>query len=134
MGTTRVCGARCHKAVHPACDCWCNGTFHGAAGARAREAFVEVMGELPMQEDDGSLFWGRAMAAATAARKEPESMLTQMVGVLIHCQHPALEGTWCKRCGSRFIDGRWQRPDLHEDLTDIFRAVTRKEHRPVGDR
>lgn len=45
MGESRKCGARCHNAKHPKCSCWCGGLFHGAAGQRARDVFVETFGE-----------------------------------------------------------------------------------------
>jgi len=72
MGTSRTCGPRCHNAKQPECDCWCGGLFHGAAGAAARQAFVREFGgdDVPAQEDESSLFWSRAMAAARNARAE----------------------------------------------------------------
>lgn len=67
MGTSRTCGPRCHNASGAACDCWCRGLFHGAAGKAAREAFAAAAGELPAEEGQGTLFWRAAMAAARAA-------------------------------------------------------------------
>jgi len=40
VGKTRSCDARCHNAKQPACDCWCAGHFHGAAGADNRKLFL----------------------------------------------------------------------------------------------
>ena len=37
MGKVRTCDQRCHGAKQPACDCWCGGKFHGAAGERRKQ-------------------------------------------------------------------------------------------------
>jgi hypothetical protein len=70
VGSSRTCGARCHQAKQPGCDCWCKGLFHGEAGRAAREAFAREFGGegVPALEDPENLFWARAMAAAEAAR------------------------------------------------------------------
>ena len=74
MSKSRSCGPRCHNAKSPPCACWCGGLFHGAEGKSAREAFVLEYGgdEVPAHEDEGSLFWDRAIAAAREARARDE--------------------------------------------------------------
>lgn len=72
MGSHRVCGARCHKAKHAACGCWCGGLFHGEAGKGAREAFAQIYGRDPTSVEEGSLFWKSAIAAAEYTRAEHE--------------------------------------------------------------
>jgi hypothetical protein len=68
VGSSRTCGARCHNAKEPDCDCWCAGLFHGESGAAARNAFVEAFGELPTTVDDDNLFWDQALKKALVAR------------------------------------------------------------------
>ena len=74
----RRCDARCHDAARQKCACWCGGIFHGAAGRRARQAFVDTYGrDIPAESPELSeplLHWHavgstftRAMTAARRA-------------------------------------------------------------------
>ena len=73
MGRSRTCGKVCHEAKQAKCECWCGGLFHGAAGEAARQAFAQVVGELPGGEEQGTLFWNKGIEAARAAGKESKS-------------------------------------------------------------
>lgn len=42
----RRCDCRCHQAKKARCQCWCNGAFHGAAGAANRAQIQEDIGLL----------------------------------------------------------------------------------------
>ena len=71
MASSRRCDDRCHSARGPICTCWCGGVFHGARGAAAREAFVELYGDQPVDDPlEAELFgpemsdYERALAAA----------------------------------------------------------------------
>ena len=82
MGKTRICGKRCHNALHGKCRCWCGGTFHGTAGLDARLAFCGelIVDKLPTTEEkfntltQPSLFgpkgtdWRDRVASAVATR------------------------------------------------------------------
>ena len=48
MSKVRRCDRRCHEAKKPRCRCWCGGRFHGANGAKNREApaLLEVIRHL----------------------------------------------------------------------------------------
>lgn len=70
----RVCGGRCHGAKRAKCACWCGGLFHGKAGEAAREAFRQVMGDVPKREADGQdpgVLFPAAMQAALNAGARP---------------------------------------------------------------
>ena len=40
MGKIRTCGERCHHAKGTRCACFCQGAFHGSAGADNRQAIT----------------------------------------------------------------------------------------------
>ena len=71
MSKHRRCDARCHNAARAACSCWCGGLFHGAAGARARAAFVASYGaEIPAQSPqltEPLLHWHQVESSFVAA-------------------------------------------------------------------
>lgn len=46
MGRIKRCDQRCHAAKGTRCKCWCNGFFHGSAGAANRAALAQGMTEL----------------------------------------------------------------------------------------
>lgn len=57
MGKVRRCDAQCHDAKGPDCGCWCGGRFHGAAGAEARQAFLEAWTEAENEDEERYLAW-----------------------------------------------------------------------------
>lgn len=65
MGRIRRCDDRCHSAIHPKCDCWCAGFFHGPSGAANREKFEkawqEALAEELEREGQPSLFSKRVV-------------------------------------------------------------------------
>ncbi|MDD5501579.1 MAG: hypothetical protein PHH57_07900 [Candidatus Omnitrophica bacterium] len=46
MGKVRRCDKRCHTAKGTRCKCWCDGFFHGSAGATNRSALAQGAAEL----------------------------------------------------------------------------------------
>lgn len=70
-----TCGKSCYTAKRAKCTCWCQGYFHGKAGAEARKLVMQATGGiLPRYE------WQWRKLLTTVAKVIAESPKPRLLG------------------------------------------------------